>query len=255
MKILTIPCLKDNLSYLVHQNGRGFLVDVPEASPILNTLSQEKISLEGIIITHGHWDHIYELPLLAPHCKGPIYGMQHPKYPIKNMTHPLTNELPFTCAGINIQPLKTPGHMPAHYCYFLPDHPALFSGDVLFSLGCGRVFDGTADQLYQSLQRLMRLPDQTELYCGHEYTLSNGAFAKTVLDDQSALDIYLSQVNHKYEQGLSSMPSTLYQEKKLNPFLRVKESAFSLDYPDKKPAEIFAYLRHKKDLFSVKSVK
>ena len=243
MSVITpIPCLKDNLSYLIVWQHNVLLVDVPEAAPILHALKKIQRPLTGILITHGHKDHIHGLNTLAPLCKGPIYGMQHTHYPIPQVTQNIYDETPFQSHGLDIYPLLTPGHMPSHIAFHIPQLRALFSGDVLFRLGCGRVLDGSYQQLYTSLIKLAQLDDQTYIYDGHEYVLSNGLFAQQMVGHNTERTHYLTQVRASLKNGHPSPPTTIVQEKRMNPF-------FSLAVQARENLNSFIELRHLKDTF------
>ena len=257
LPIQAIPCLTDNLSYLLQWQNKAFIVDVPEAKPVLAALQKSGKPLAGIFITHGHWDHIHGLNDLMRHHNCPVYGMPHDAYPIPALTHPQHQDCTLETHGLIADIKVTPGHMPAHLSYYFPQLQALFSGDVLFSLGCGKVFDGTHKELHDSLQKLICLPPETTLYPGHAYTLSNGKFIASLLSCDAlglpplpGLDAYLQTVKTAWEKKDWSGTSTLALEKQLNPFLRCEELASALGMQQAPAHKVFKALRTRKDAFT-----
>ena len=199
------------------------MVDPGEARPVEDYLAREKLELVAILATHHHADHVGGIAELAARRRIPVYGPRHE--PIATLTDPVaegdTVEIPRL--GVKFSVLDIPGHTRAHIAYY--GAGALFCGDTLFACGCGRLFEGTADQMYASLGKLAALPDETRVYCGHEYTLANIGFARTVEPGNQALGRREERDRKLREAGRPTLPSTLGDEKRTNPFLRCAEPA------------------------------
>lgn len=215
--IIQIPAFNDNYLWLISDNGQAYVVDPGDAEPIEAALKQHNLDLSGILITHHHWDHTNGINALLEQRDIPVYGPQSDKIP--QVSHPvkegdqlkLTEHLAFTV-------LEVPGHTLDHIAYF--GHGYLFCGDTLFSAGCGRLFEGSAEQMYSSLEKLSRLPPDTLIYCAHEYTTANLKFAAAVEPNNPAIQSHIHKVDKLRADGLSSLPSTIGLEQKINPFLR-----------------------------------
>ncbi|MCW5588032.1 MAG: hydroxyacylglutathione hydrolase [Legionellales bacterium] len=219
--IIPLRAFIDNYIWLL-QNDQGYciVVDPGDAEAVLAYLHQQQLSLSAILITHHHPDHIGGVKKLTEQFEVPIFGPAS----IPGVNHPLADEdrvnlseFPFSA-----EVLAIPGHTLDHLAYY--GEGRLFCGDTLFSIGCGRLFEGTAEQLYSSLQRLSQLPDDTWVYCAHEYTLNNLRFALTLEPNHPALLERLAEVETRLSQHLPSLPVTLRSEKRTNPFLRVDEA-------------------------------
>lgn len=215
MQILPIPALADNYIWRMATNGNAVVVDPGEAKPVLDHLAREQLNLTAILITHRHADHVAGVAELARNgC--PVFG---PKV-IACVTHPVSDGQQFTVPGLNIEAKVTalPGHVNEHIVYAFGQH--WFTGDIMFSAGCGRVFDGAPGALFDSLQFLASLPPETIIYPTHEFTLSNINFALHVEPDNQELRTYQQQVQKIRQAGLPSLPTTVGQQLKINPFLR-----------------------------------
>lgn len=253
LKIYPIPALKDNYIWaIIHNQYRvAAIVDPGEAQPVLDFLRENKLRLTAILITHHHWDHTNGVMELKDAGKVPVYGPANST--IEGITIPLNDGdfVDLDAIGLQLNILGIPGHTLDHIAYYGDD--MLFCGDTLFSAGCGRVFEGTMQQMYDSLQILASLPDQTKVYCGHEYTVSNLNFAKLVEPDNQDIQQHLNQAVSLREAGKVTLPSTLGDEKKFNPFLRtnttdlVRTTAQNCKQSLSTPAEVFTALRKWKD--------
>jgi hydroxyacylglutathione hydrolase len=199
------------------------VVDPGEAQPVLDYLAREKLALVAILATHHHADHVGGIAELRRNFDVPVFGPRNE--PIATLTRPVGGGDTVKVAelGVEFSVLDIPGHTRAHIAYY--GAGSLFCGDTLFACGCGRLFEGTAEQMYDSLGKLARLPDDTKVYCGHEYTLANIGFAKAVEPGNAALARREERDRKLREAGRPTLPSTLAEEKATNPFLRCAEPA------------------------------
>jgi len=231
LNIHTIPAFQDNYFWLFHQVDQraAFVVDPGDAQPILDCLREHDLDLAGILITHHHPDHTGGVKTLLAHADVPVYGPDSANIP--QISHRLYEGDQLTLADTTFTVLEIPGHTLDHIAYTAsPDEqsPLVFCGDTLFTAGCGRIFEGTAEQMHQSLQKLAALPDATRIYCAHEYTLSNLAFAAAVEPNSPALQAKTASDEKRRQLGLPTVPSTLAIERETNPFLRCHLPALAL---------------------------
>src|SRR3954468_1521332 len=184
-RIVPISAFKDNYVWTLRNERYAAVVDPGEARPVLDYLAREKLQLAAILATHHHPDHVGGIAEILARHKAPVYGPRNE--PIETLTQPVSegDEVAVPELGVRFSVLDIPGHTRAHIAYY--GAGALFCGDTLFACGCGRLFEGTAQQMYASLQKLAALPDDTKVYCGHEYTLANIGFAKSVEPRNAAL--------------------------------------------------------------------
>jgi hydroxyacylglutathione hydrolase len=227
LETLLIPCLSDNYAVLLHepQSGATAVVDAPDAKPILAALKTRGWTLTDIFVTHHHNDHTAGIGGLKAEYGATVTGPEEEAERIAGIDRPATEKNGFVFAGQPVRVLETPGHTLGHVTYVLPESKLAFTGDTLFSLGCGRLFEGDARLMWTSLQKIAALADDTVLYCGHEYTLANGRFAKTVEPENDALLARLKEVEALRAAGKPTLPTTLGQEKATNPFLRAHSLA------------------------------
>lgn len=223
-QIIPIPAFEDNYIWLLHNGLSALVVDPGDATPVLETLKKLKLSLSYILITHHHADHIGGVDaLINAFPKVQVFAPKNARFTFKHtaVSEPECITLPnFTHIGAPLQfnVIDVPGHTLDHIAYYA--EPMLFCGDTLFSAGCGRLLEGTPQQMYHSLQKLANLPQNTGVYCTHEYTLKNLQFALTIEPDNLALQKRHSEVRALRLQQQSSLPSTLAIELATNPFLR-----------------------------------
>lgn len=249
MNVIAIKALKDNYIWaMVNSDNRGALiVDPGEATPVLSWLEQTQITLKGILLTHHHWDH----------CNGVTEILNHFNVPVYRHAENQNLQLHFNDLDIQFTVIATPGHTLDHVAYFSDKYRLLFCGDTLFSVGCGRLFEGTAAQLFDSLQKLQALPDDTAVYCGHEYTLANLQFALAVEPNNADVIAYLNKIKPASLQGTPSLPSTIGLEKMINPFFRCHnpavQQAVAKQYGSavNTPLDVFTRLRQWKDIFKL----
>ena len=226
LQIHMFPCLNDNYGFLIHSSDTGetAAIDTPEHAKISRACEEKDWTLTHIWNTHHHFDHVGGNLELQKEFGVNILGPGHDKKRIPGITRGVSGGDSFEFGGHNIHVLDTPGHTSSHIIYHVPSAEAAFVGDTLFVLGCGRLFEGTPAQMYDSLQAISALPDNTKLYCAHEYTLSNAAFAVTVEPENPYLLDYIEYAKSLREQGIPTVPTTVAMEKKTNPFVRAKNA-------------------------------
>jgi hydroxyacylglutathione hydrolase len=252
-EVVPVNAFKDNYVWTLRDARRAAVVDPGEAGPVLDYLHREKLALVAILATHHHPDHVGGIAELLREYRVPVYGPRNE--PIATLTHPVSggDEVKIPELGASFSVLDIPGHTRAHVAYY--GAGALFCGDTLFACGCGRLFEGTAEQMYASLQKLLALPDETKVYCGHEYTLANIGFAKAVEPGNAALGAREARDRRLRDAGRPTLPSTLGEEKATNPFLRCGEPAVVesankyLGARVSDPVRVFAAIRDWKNQF------
>ena len=217
-----IPAFTDNYIWCIHDDTNAIVVDPGDAEPVLAFINAKGLTLSAVLITHHHRDHtggIAKLATAVPEL--PIIGPRgnHIRGITKSVAQGDTVSLPIL--NLSFQVMEVPGHTLDHIAFF--GHGALFCGDTLFSAGCGRLFEGSPEPMYHSLNKLKRLPDDTKVYCTHEYTQANVNFALAVEPDNGALNHYADWVASMREQNLPTLPSNLEEQKNINPFLRAHE--------------------------------
>lgn len=237
--LVTIPCLDDNFAYLVHRNGKTLLIDAPEAAPILAALEQRGWGLDHILITHHHSDHIQAIPEIVAATGARVAGNQSDATRLPPLDDPFQAGDQLNLGGIRIEVIDAPGHTIGHVAFYLPDEGFVFTADSLMAMGCGRLFEGSAEQMWDTLDRLAALPDEVLVCSGHNYLIGNGNFAASVEPDNPA-------IRQRMENGPAS-PAPLSLEKATNPFLRVPFLRESLDMQSAPDVEVFARLRKMKD--------
>jgi len=223
LEIVPLPAFQDNYIWALRKGASVAVVDPGDADPVKDYLAREGLTLAAILATHHHPDHVGGIAELVAMRAVPVIGPRGE--PIPALTRPVAGGDAVEIAPLDIAftVLDIPGHTRAHVAYY--GAGALFCGDTLFACGCGRVFEGTAEQMHASLQRLAGLPDETKVYCGHEYTLANIRFAREVDPRNAALAARETQARKLREAGRPTLPSTLGEERATNPFLRCGDPA------------------------------
>jgi hydroxyacylglutathione hydrolase len=262
LSVLTVPAFKDNYLWLIHDGEHAAVVDPGDGAPILEALRANGLLLTAILLTHHHADHIGGVPDLLAEYKVPVFGPRHDG--IAAVTKPLGEGDCITVPGLDLElsVLDVPGHTRGHIAYVRRDGPDgagthwLFCGDTLFGAGCGRLFEGTPAQMADSLAKLAALPDDTLVYCAHEYTLSNLRFAEAVEPANHALQLRLRADSEQRGSKLPTIPSTIGIEKATNPFLRAREPGIQESLraagrlaPGANEVDAFAALREWKNVF------
>lgn len=223
VNVIPVPAFRDNYLWLFHTAGdrRAYVVDPGDARPVEAALAEHGLELAGILVTHHHPDHIGGIDSLLAKHPVPVYGPGGGSVP--QVTEPVREgDRVSLDNGCHFDVIAVPGHTLDHLAYFSDggEAPLLFCGDTLFAGGCGRLFEGSPAQMYQSLGKLSRLPDDTRVYCAHEYTLANLAFAKAVEEDNPELRERIKIEQSRRDRQVPTVPSTISLEKSTNPFLR-----------------------------------
>ncbi len=251
LALVTIPCLKDNYAYLVHDTATGATacIDAPEAPPILSALADRGWSLSDIWLTHHHWDHIDGVPALVAATGARVTGAAADAHRLPPLDTALTGD--FTFAGHSVQMIDVPGHTVGHIAFHLPQAKLAFTADSLMAAGCGRLFEGTPAQMHASLQKLAALPRETLICSGHEYTTGNIRFALTLEPANAALISRADRVASLATAGKPTAQVTLAEELATNPFLRTSSADIRaiLNLGTAPDATVFAEIRSRKDSF------
>ncbi len=223
MNLIPLPAFQDNYLWVLHDGQRALVVDPGDAQPVLAFLRREGLQLDAILVTHHHPDHIGGLDVLRDATGAHVWGPARETIP--GPLTKLTDGDSITALGLQFEVLDVPGHTSGHiayYCAGIDGTPLVFCGDTLFSGGCGRLFEGTPAQMLVSLDKLASLPGATRVCCTHEYTLSNLKFARAVEPHNAELIHYTQRCEELRAQNLPTLPSTIEQEKQINPFLRTR---------------------------------
>lgn len=249
-EIRLIPCLSDNYAVLVHEGDETILVDAPEAGPIRSALADTGWTLTTILVTHHHTDHVQGIADVKGRAR--VIGPKGEADRIAGLDATLSDGEETTIGPFRVRCLETPGHTSGPLSYHFPDQGIAFTADTLFAMGCGRLFEGDAATMWSSFRKLRdALPDDTAIYCGHEYTLTNARYAHQTLPDDPAIAERLKVVEAARGRGEPTVPTTMAAEKATNPFMRADDPsvAAALGMAGADPVEVFARLRKGRDQF------
>jgi len=253
LQIATIPCRSDNYAFLLHDTGSGetALVDAPEAAPIIEELNKRGWSLSHILITHHHYDHIDGIEELRGKYGAKVFGAKADSHRLPPLDVELLEGDSITIGNNTGAVLDVSGHCDNHLAFYFPDSFAVFTADSLMALGCGRLFEGTPQQMWNSLSKLAALPPTTIVYSGHEYTAANASFAYAIEPGNAALKDRILQIIEARAQNMPTVPSILADELATNPFLRPASAEIrqKLGMESASDAEVFAEIRQRKDDF------
>ena len=224
MRVEIIKCLQDNYSYLIidQKNNYACVVDPSEAEPIISFIESNNIKLKFILNTHHHYDHVGGNKDLKKKYGASVIGYKSDKEKIPDIDVFLENNQIWQSENFEAKIIHIPGHTMGHICFYFPKEKMAFTGDTLFSLGCGRIFEGTYEQMYASLNKLKNLPKNTKVYCGHEYTLKNSLFCLEYDKNNKNLEKKVFEIKTKLKKNLPTIPSTIRDELACNIFLRAK---------------------------------
>ena len=249
--LITVPCLTDNYAFLVHDaaTGQTALVDAPEAAPIRAELDRRGWTLSDILITHHHDDHVQGLDPLRGDAR--VIGARADAHRLPRLDSEVAEGDTLTVCGQRVEVIDVSGHTLGHVAFHMPQAKLLFTADSLMAMGCGRLFEGTPAQMWDSLKKLRALPGDTTVCSGHEYAATNARFALSLEPDNPALISRAEAIREARENGHATVPSPLSLECRTNPFLRADDPvlAKAIDMADAQPAEIFTEIRSRRDRF------
>ena len=252
-EIRLFPCLSDNFGCLIHDPATKATasIDAPEADPVIKALEREGWTLTDILITHHHHDHVGGVAELKQKYKCRVVAPHDKNAKIADVDLRAAQGDVIKVGSLLARVLETPGHTLDHISYVFDNDKVLFAADTLFSIGCGRVIEGTHPMMWDSLLKLRALPDDFKLYCGHEYTAANIKFALSIEPDNAALKARAEEVTRLHADGKPTVPTLLGEEKKANVFLRADEPsvAASVRMKGRSAAEVFGELRERKNKF------
>jgi hydroxyacylglutathione hydrolase len=223
MLVETIKCLEDNFSYvLIDKNKNACVVDPSEPDPIINFVEKNNINLKYILNTHHHYDHIGGNKEIKKRYNLKIVAFKNDLHRIPEVDISVDNNQIWSSESFKAKIIHIPGHTSGHICFFFENEKIAFTGDTLFSLGCGRIFEGTYEEMFNSLKKLKELPKETKIYFGHEYTLKNSEFCIKFDRDNNKLKKKISEIHKKIKNNIPTVPSTIEDEIACNIFLKAK---------------------------------
>lgn len=251
LELVTVACLSDNYAFLVHnrETGDTALIDAPEAAPIQAALDARGWVLTDILLTHHHADHVDGVEALRGSAR--VVGAQADAHRLPPLDLEVSECAAITVCGTVTRIFDVSGHTIGHIAFYMPEAGFAFTADSLMALGCGRLFEGTPDQMWDSMQKLRALPDTTIICSGHEYTESNARFALSLEPENAALILRVDEIKAARAAGKPTVPSTLGEEKRTNPFLRADDPALkaAIGMADAPDVDVFAEVRKRKDKF------
>lgn len=252
-EIITIPCLSDNYAYLIVKEDKAAVVDAPESAPIIRTVQDRGLVVTDILLTHHHDDHIQALPDLLAEFGTDIrvIGAKADVHRLPPLDLAVGDGDTFEVLGGEMQTMDVSGHTIGHLAFYMPEAETAFTADSLMALGCGRVFEGTMPQMWESLSKIAALPPQTVICSGHEYTEANARFAVTIEPENPALLARIERIKAARAKGEPTVPSVLAEELETNPFVRahLDEVKKGLNIAGSSDAEAFGEIRRRKDSF------
>lgn len=253
LTLVTIPCLSDNYAFLLHDDASGqtALVDAPDPLPIEGALEDRGWTLTEIWLTHHHWDHVDGVADLVASTGAKVTGASADAHRLPALDRTVAPGESFDFAGHRVDVIDVSGHTDGHIALHVADAGMAFTGDSLMAMGCGRLFEGTAPQMWDSLSRLAALPPETLICSGHEYTAANASFAVTIEPENAALHSRRAAIETARAKGEPTVPSSLREELDTNPFLRahVPSVKAALHMQGATDAEVFTEIRSRKDNF------
>jgi len=253
MNIHIIPCLKDNYAYIIEnkKTKNVCVIDPSEPDPVADFLEKNQLNLKYILNTHHHADHIGGNLDLKKKFNSKILGFVKDKSRIPGIDITLNDKEIWNFEGSDVLVEHVPGHTSGHIFYYFKKEDSVFTGDTLFSFGCGKLFEGSYEEMVNSLKKIKSLPKKTKIFCGHEYTISNLKFCMTIDKDNSELKEKYNQINNNINKNITSMPTNLAEEMKLNIFLKFDDLEFKkkLGFEDMNEVDFFKKIRDLKDNF------
>ena len=252
-EIITIPCLDDNYAYIIHNHKRNetFLIDAPESSPIIKTLEKNSWKLKKIIITHHHSDHIMGINDLKKKYNPIIVGADSDSHRLPTLGEKIKVNQILNLGDLKFEVIDTPGHTIGHIAIYCKELSVVFTGDSLMVFGCGRLFEGTPETMWETLNKFKKLPEETKVYSGHEYAIKNAEFAVSVSPNNKKVIKRYNNLKKLIKQSLPSTPSTIKEELETNPFLRANnlemKKSLNMDYESN--VNVFAKLRNLRDSY------
>ena len=252
-EIHTIPCLQDNYAYIIHNHKRNetFLIDAPESFPIIKKIEENNWKLKKIVFTHHHSDHIMGTNDLVKKFKPVLVGSETDSHRLPILGEKLkVNEI-LNLGNLRFEIIDVPGHTIGHIAFYCNELDALFTGDSLMAFGCGRLFEGTPAMMWKTLSKFKKLPLDTKIYSGHEYAIKNLEFALSIDSENKDLQKKYVQIKDLIYRNLPSVPSTIKDELKINPFLRANTTEIkkALNMVKDTNENVFAELRRRRDSF------
>ncbi|MCB0362507.1 MAG: hydroxyacylglutathione hydrolase, partial [Bdellovibrionales bacterium] len=248
-----VPAFLDNYIFILtdEETGKTAVVDPGESSGVLKALANSGKRLDSILLTHHHFDHVGGVSELRQKYGCEIYGSEEDQHRLPPLSRSLKDQDSFSIGKSWCSVIEVPGHTLGHIAFWFPEDKILFCGDTLFSLGCGRLFEGSPQQMWHSLQKIRSLPEESQIYCAHEYTLANGKFASYLEPENEELAAYLQKAKEMRSLNQPTIPCLLKMEKKLNPFLKPLSPPIlsKLGIYCSDPLEAFTQLRLRKDSF------
>lgn len=253
VEVITVPCLSDNYAYVIGDpaTGDAAVVDVPEAAPINAVVADKGWTVRSVLLTHHHDDHVMGLRDLVMADDAQIIGAAADQHRLPALTQTVADGDTIILCGQDAQIMDVSGHTIGHIAAYLPSIGYAFTADSLMAMGCGRLYEGTPDQMWQSMLKLRALPDDTIICSGHEYTAANAKFAATIDPDNPHLIFRIQAIDIARAANLATVPSELRLEKQTNPFLRADDPAFkeTLGMQSAPDSTVFAEIRARKDKF------